>query len=567
MIGLTGAINLLIGESFWKDYSLQKTTVSAAFGLLSNGKFEKDKLLVELNDLVIGLDGAVFNLQELKNSHAISTNEALIYQLFQSYGPSFPQHLRGEFSGFLYEKSTGNITIFGNQSGSRRLFYYSRNGVFAFSASLQELLRLLRVAQLPTTINEVGCYMLLSYGFMLADATTTQEIRRIEPGCYIHYNGNQASSNPYYTLQNDIHDYQSKEAIMGELEERFAIAVRNEYDKDKEYNYRSVAFLSAGLDSRIALYMAHQLHYRDVLCLNFSQSGYYDERIPRAIAAELQYELQFYPLDNGLYLRNLADNYNYNDGQVTLYGSAHTYQALQLLNTSQAGIFHSGLVGDAVLGSFLSNKDHYDSVDIRTKAYSSKMLPKIYEQIKPLEKKYKNNEIFLMYNRGFNGALNGSLACEPFGYAGSPFLDPDFMDFTFSLPIKYRYDRILYREWIAKRHRNAAKHIWEKTRLPVHYIGLTYKPFEWIKKAEKVVDRVLLPHSLRASMNPFEYWYSHGEEHKRLMQSWIQDYANTLEYVSPELRNDVLAMLQKGTYTEKLQAVSLCITLSKQRHI
>src|SRR5690606_29863601 len=124
------------------------------------------------------------------------------------------------------------------------------------------------------------------------------EIKRLMVGYYIKIKNNTLIHEKYYTLRNEPIEISEKEAI-DEIDKRFRDAVELAFEKDKEYGYKHIATLSGGLDSRMTVWVAHELGYSNQLNLTFSQSNYLDETIAKEIAIELKHEWLFKALDNG----------------------------------------------------------------------------------------------------------------------------------------------------------------------------------------------------------------------------------------------------------------------------
>lgn len=73
---------------------------------------------------------------------------------------------------------------------------------------------------------------------------------------------------------------------------------------------------------------------------------------------------------------------------------------------------------------------------------------------------YKNEGLFRLKNRQFNGTLQGNLPPQNYTEVISPFLDPDLMDYALGIPNGYKENE-LYIKWILKKHPDAANYKWE----------------------------------------------------------------------------------------------------------
>src|SRR5262249_43832445 len=157
---------------------------------------------------------------------------------------------------------------------------------------------------------------------------------------------------------------------------RFRIAIDAEYKKDEEYQYRHVATLSGGLDSRMTVMSAVLRGYKELHTITMSQRDYLDECIAKQIATKCGVHALFYALNGGEYLRDVLGPVAANDGLVLYSGAAHLYRLLSLLNWSQFGLLHTGMLGDVVLGgTYLSQPKHLEAGC--SGAYSTKLLSRI----------------------------------------------------------------------------------------------------------------------------------------------------------------------------------------------
>ena len=72
-------------------------------------RFAKDNAFVETDRYILGIDGVLLNLQDLKVKTGIHQLDRILIQLYQSYQEELPQYLRGEFVGFLFDKNNQRL--------------------------------------------------------------------------------------------------------------------------------------------------------------------------------------------------------------------------------------------------------------------------------------------------------------------------------------------------------------------------------------------------------------------------------------------------------------------------
>jgi len=519
----------------------------------ANTKFLRDKVFAEDEDVLVALDGVVLNFEDLRRSSGCADRFHCVKKMYEEQGDRFFGAFRGEFGGLLYDKRKKKWLLFTNQVGSKSLFFYHDADLFVCASELKVVTQRLRKFGRPCSLDTAGAYFLLTYGYMLEDYTLLKEVKKLKAGHYLEVGEGGVRVGCYHRLENEPCGSHPKEKILDTLEELFREAVRLEYEKDVEYGYRHLAALSGGLDTRMAVVTAHELGYTDITNLTFAQSGALDERIAQRIAADLCNEFLFYALDNGMFLpRALEGAIMANDGLVIWAGAAHELTALSKVDFGQYGMLHTGQIGDAVLGSFLSEPNQRKPLPLRRGAYSKRLMGRIADVVERLAGAYNSEEIFLFYNRAFNGALNGNWMTYQFTESGSPFLDPDFLAYALRIPPAMRYEEAIYEEWILAKHPRAARYIWANTQayLSDGKIVRFIRNYAWRALAR------LLPRLFPRSMNPFDEWYKTNDTLRRFFTDYYDRNAWLLES-EPQLSRDCKQLYDEGRVLEKCQVMTL----------
>jgi len=202
------------------------------FHSLTNNKFHDDKLFDADDDYFIGIDGFILNLRQLKSKYSVSDNFTLIRKIYKEDKKRFVNILKGDFCGFIYEKNTNKLTVFTNQTGTKRIFYYFKNNILIISSDFKFIVQILRNNSFDYCLDELGAYCLLSYGYMIKDITLINEIKKLEPGCLLISENTTMEIHRYYDYNNIEYSSDSKEKIISTIDELFSNAVELEYEKD-----------------------------------------------------------------------------------------------------------------------------------------------------------------------------------------------------------------------------------------------------------------------------------------------------------------------------------------------
>ena len=272
-------------------------------------KFLNDKVFEEDASTLIGTDGVLLNSRQLREKYAVSTNFALIQKLYSDHGIRGISELKGNFSGFIFDKKTGVLHVFTDHMRTKNVFWFfdEKKKYLVFGSELKTVVSVMRKLGYVPSLSENGAYCLLTFGFMVGDTTLVNEITKIPPGTILTYSEGKITIDRYYAFSSTPQITDSEDTIIKKLESLYSDAIRLEYEKDLEYNYSHAATLSGGLDSRMNVMHAKRLGFSDILCICFSQSNYLDERIAKKIAADLGFDFIFHALDNGNFLKNIEE--------------------------------------------------------------------------------------------------------------------------------------------------------------------------------------------------------------------------------------------------------------------
>lgn len=509
--------------------------------------FHRHKFFIENDHYLLITEGLITNIQSLYDSYQCSSAISLFPKM-ASINPQFFSELNGNFAGYFYDKRKKKVTVFNNQTGTRKLFYFKNERFFIVSTDLHLLSQTLKKLSIERIPDEDAMQMLLSYGFMLEDYTLIKEIKQITAGQYLQVDDQQTIKNWYFHLK----DIQRKEAepeqLIIQLEESFRKALQEEYKIDQEYSYPSFATLSGGLDSRMTVLMAHQLGYEQQL-INFSQKGYADEVIAHQIANHYQLKINHLELTEES-LTAIDDIIRVNDGLTLYSGAGHALQALRQLSKQVRGILHTGMLGDAILGSYLSAPTD-SPVKATSGAYTTKDLEHS-ELFAEIASKYPNEELFKFYNRAFQGINNGYLYLNLFSESLSPFMHPDFIRLALSIPRRWMYKEKLYIQWIRKIHPAWANFSWEN-------IGgrpTTNKLIKIIYRIRRAILKRIPLHSMwKNSMTPEQHWYDSSEKVRHILDNYFDKHIEH-PVLSASMRDTLKKQYSEGNITSKTQVLT-----------
>lgn len=498
------------------------------------------------------LEGYIVNKKELME--AVKVDEWRYAYKKLTFEDSFPLELRGSFCGFSINKD-GSRCFFSDHVGSKSLYYYWNKDKFIVSTKLEWIAKVLLHNKVKYHYNEQAAKYMLSYGFMLDDSTFISEVKRVLPGRKIVFTKNKLFIEQYYTFTNKQTVNVSENEAIKMIDTAFRKAVEREFEKDREYNYKHLVDLSGGLDSRMVTWVAHDLGYDRQTNFSYCKAGYLDYKISSSIAKDLKHEYYFKSLDDFQWIYAIEDILKLNNGAALYSGITGGKEFLSNFNRKKFGMEHTGMIGDVIISCFAKDEiSAYAKPRFGTNQYSNMLNYKFSNEILD---KYENQETFDIYTRGFLGAMSTYAIRQNYFEVSSPFLDVDFVETCFKIPVKLRANHNIYLKWINKYYKEAANYGWEKWAgvKPKKELAIVRDGAFALRKLKRIF-RKLMRHEISDNMNPINYWYADDKQAQAFFEEYFNDNINA-KCFSDELRSDISNLFQKGTAGEKTQVLTV----------
>lgn len=540
-------------------------------------KFMNDRLFEDTADYLIVVEGVVLNNHDLMCQFKTDTWVDCVQAMYEQNGDTFFNAFRGTFSGILFDKKKNKWLIYTDQIGDKQVFLSETPDGFLFGSEMGFMVETRKRNKLPVTINELGANMTLTYGFCIEDQTLVKEVTKLCAGHYFCLQNGELSDVQYHRFTNKPKQMTQEEAVEG-IDKYFRQAIRRAYEKDKEYGYCHFACLSGGLDSRMTVWVSHEMGYTDQLNITYCESGYLDFTIAQQIATDLHHDWLFKPLDGGDCIRDIDEVTKLTYGSANFFGLAHGRSMENLINYDRFGLIHTGQLGDVIIGSYLKKMQYGIKPNPGDGAYSHVIIERVKDY--QLKYDYEDAELFMMYNRGFCGIAQGLLTFQENSESYSPFTDVDFFEFCYSIPLELRMNHKIYFDWVLDKYPAAAEYIWEGIRAKIHRIHnrnqrtmkvLGYEVPHWSEPAFKpylkgfVLRRLGLrkkgekPKTLQLAtkfeMNPVDYWFQTNPYIREFMDSYWKSHQHLLS--DNQLGRDIKHLYQDCVLYDKLQALTV----------
>lgn len=550
-------------------------------------KFMNDRIFSDTADVLLVLDGVVLNNHELMAQYRASSWLDCVLTMYHQFGDVFFNGFRGSFSGLLYDKLKDKWIVFVDHIGDKQVLYRQTDDGYLIGSEMGFMVDVSKLNRQPLTLDRDSEYMALSISYTLEDKTLLSEIHKIIPGHYLEITKDGCREIQYHRFTNKPNENMTLEEAIEGVDKLFRRAVRMEFEKDREYGYKHIACLSGGLDSRMTVWVGHELGYTNQLNITFSQSNYTDFTVAQQIATDLGHDFLFKALDGGNCIFDIDDVTRINYGSACFFGTSHEYSMIRKLNLSEYGMVHTGQLGDVIVGSWQRRMCYGDRPILSDGAYSTTIIERIAHYQWKYD--YEDVEIYKLYNRGFGGTAQGILGEQEFTEVISPFCDVDFLEFCYSVPVFWRYNHKLYFDWILQKYPKAAEYVWEKIggkivprdNTPIapivhhyyqffgHHVPVLtdsdFKPYIRRKfrrllgkkpNVNKPTTETTMILNTNQNMNPVDYWYNTNPRLKKFMDSYWFDNKDLIE--DDDLLMDMTQLYEKGHSTyDKLHTLSL----------
>lgn len=523
------------------------------YGRSTINKFKKDRFLHEDKEIVLGIEGVIYSSNDPKK---------FILAEYEKSGIDFISELKGQFSGFIYNKKSRIFHAFTDPVSSKPLYYHvnKSNKLFVLASEGKFISSLLDDLNLSVNLDIDSIKSLLTMGFLLDDSMPIAEIKKIPYGTILEVDLNtfKVKTKPYFRLQKKISN-QPKKEIIEKIDTLLKSSVRNEWEKDVQYNSKHFSFLSGGLDSRVNMLLAHELGYKEVTTLNFAEEGTSDHRIASKIAHSYKTNHQFKPLNGSYLLNDITEYVKANDGLTVFLGAAHVYNTVKNIDFSRFGSAHSGQIGDVLFGSFSKNGKIKIEDASKFGMIKDPYLVKKIERLPKILSRYDfegANEIFSFEQRQFNLTLNGDRTSSHFFDMTSPFYDRELIEYCLNIPINYKKGEAIYLDWFNKKLPQVSDFKWEKAGVKPNSLLKVKMGYQRKKIANRFYSYL---NKQFDNMNPFTEWFSKNPE---LEQNFTKlFYENISVLPDKELKEIATLIFEKDNPVSKMVAVSALFTV------
>ena len=199
-------------------------------------------------------NGEIFNYTELRiglerKGIKFKTNSdtEVVVQMYAVYGADCLNHFNGQFAFCIWDKNKQELFLARDRVGIRPLFYWTKNGSFAFCSEIKGLFSL---DLIDRVLNPESLSQIFTFWTTISPNTPFKDIVELQPGHYMQVNSNSIRIQKYWDLsfttlkRNQISNLADS---MDELNYLLQDAVKIRLKADVQVG----AYLSGGLDSSV----------------------------------------------------------------------------------------------------------------------------------------------------------------------------------------------------------------------------------------------------------------------------------------------------------------------------
>ena len=444
-------------ELFYQNNFIQDNTFSndyLEFSHIHIGNIKKNNNYFLQDGIYISIEGEQYDFSNI-------SFEEFLFNAYKNNCLKEKLHdLDGYFNAIIYDSNINKVFLVSDRYGMQMLYYYFKDGNFAWSGEVKGLLGLNFVNK---TISKESFDCFIDLGYLLEDNTWFKNIKLIKPATIMEFNLNTKKlSQKYYWKWSEIKPSNlSFDQAVDKVGSIFIDAVKKRFNPNDKIGIA----LSGGLDSR-AIFAAINKLYPNFkgLATTFGIDGCDDIEIAKLVISKTNWEHQvFHFTSNNWFEPRLKQNWK-TDGMLNIM-HMHGIELLQELKNKNFTI--GGAIGDIVLRfSSLQNKTNCYNKKIDNNI--AKIFYKGYSSNEWLNDDFydiNNSEPFLLMNDGRRFSNMGIVNSSSYVGYRYPFLDNQLLEIIYSLPDEYREGNKLYKEMLLKKFPDFFKDIpWQNTR-------------------------------------------------------------------------------------------------------
>lgn len=487
-----------------------------------------------------------YNLQlEGYVANSAHLNEEKIIAAYEKNGfAGLLSTLKGSFYVIFEDSSSKEIYISNDLLSKRPLYYMIDAGQAIMDSSYTSMLDRVKKSGCSLEVDYQGLKQITRYGAFLLDNTYYKQIKYLMHNQYIKIaaDGTLDIVDYEYIRPSSIPD--NEDTLIDYLDTIFENACKNITSLNITNGFKPSFSISGGMDSRCVLLKSIKgCREKNITPFAFSYGarGCKDLEIASGLAEKYHCDYMDHNINYDEFLTDRDELIKTNECQINYPGSTGLHRTLKHIDTSNIGIFMTGLGGGEIFGDlrYQDGDDNSDDKRYRIelgRIYDAEELDQVIESIK---KRYKSYNQFITYNdirTNQNFAYTSRGSFEVF----SPYQDEEFYTALMAQSYETLQRRRLYTKWYN------SKIVDDSPVTYAYYEGKirAYKTNVLYRKCKSGIELLLKPFrrkSWQSQMNPYDEWIMKSEN----TQKYFEDTFNKDIAVISKKDKDLAAFIEK----------------------
>ena len=200
-------------------------------------------------------NGEIYNFKELKEEYfpnsifrSVGDGEVLLH-LYQKFGIEFIKKVKGMYSIVICDEINNTTFLIRDRFGIKPLYYFhdKKNKELSYCSEIQGLFE---NNQIKKEQNYYEAYRYLKQGLVSAsEETWFKNIFQVKPSHYLKFDKNGLSQKNYYSLEDNIVEYENDNKSFYFYLKSFKEKVLNSFQQHTVFDVKAGVHQSGGLDS------------------------------------------------------------------------------------------------------------------------------------------------------------------------------------------------------------------------------------------------------------------------------------------------------------------------------
>jgi len=271
--------------------------------ILDLSSLGKQPMVSSNEDYIIVYNGEIYNFEEIKddlervgynfNSH---TDTEVILNGFIEYKEKIVNRLNGMFAFAIFDKNNKKLFLARDRSGMKPLYYFNKDGEFAFSSEIKLLKKFSKKINLEAKI------LFLLLGSITEPWTIYEDIYSFPAGCYGYYMNNHLDIVKYDEYRYEPKIIKPYNEIVADVKDLLYKSVERHLISDAPIG----TFLSGGLDSSAITAIASK-YKEDLITLSlvFNEKKFSEEYYQDLVVKKYNTKHTKFLIDEKLFLSSI----------------------------------------------------------------------------------------------------------------------------------------------------------------------------------------------------------------------------------------------------------------------